>query len=221
MTTPVDPDPQKLTSGEKFWAQDPCVLFNNLRIFPTASQTRNEKLNALTRLAIILTSILYYIQYEYWFTFLILSLLIVLLLKYGGSKEADTVKEGFTITPTYTGLNLQETSVAPLFAEEWQIYPPAYDLYTNVPPPTSFEAPLKPQSYPYGQYLTRTNMLPSDEYNIHMLSGGPRNAREYANSAFLRNDLAFRENLTRLYKKQLNRRFRHSCNDTFSPYYSY
>lgn len=221
MTTPPKEEEVGQKTKDKFWVDDPCILFSNFQIFPNPKQTKNEKLNALTRLAVIISIVLYYFEYEYWVSFLLVSLLTVLLLKYAGKRNKEGTKEGFTVVPTYAGLDLPQTTVAPLFAEEWQIYPPAYDLYTNVPPPSTFEEPLKPQSYPYGQYLTRTNLLPSDEYHIHMLSGGPRNAREYANSAFLRNEMAFRENMTRLYKKSLNRRFRNSCNDTFSPYSSY
>lgn len=219
-------------NDEKFWTEDPCVLFNSFQILPTSKQTKNEKLNCLTRLAIIISSLLAFFEYKEdpkiiswytspWFSFLIVSLLAIVLLKYAGKPSEAPTKENFTIVPTYPSLDMEQTNVAPLFAEEWQIYPPAYDLYQNQPPESTFDAPLKPQSYPYGQYLTRTNLLPSDEHHIRMLNGGPRNAREYANTAFLRNEMAFRENLTRLYKKKLNRRFQQSCNDTFSPYHSY
>jgi hypothetical protein len=134
--------------------------------------------------------------------------------------------EHFSVVPTYVGTDFQQTIVAPTFAEEWQIPPPAYDLYTQVPYPgasqDTFETPLQPKSYPYAQYLTRTNLLPSDEYFTHLGCGGARTAREYINSTFLRHDLAYRENMTRLYKKRLNRRFRHNnSGDTVSPFSSY
>jgi len=215
--------------GEKFWVDDPCVLFRNMRIFPLPDMTKTEKLNALTRLTVIVSGTLYVLQYEYWFTFLILSVLSILLLKYAAGKQSNEnsagFKEDFTLVPTYANPDYHTTTVAPLFAEEWQIYPPAYDLYENQPPTAeegaTFAEPLNPQSYPYGQYLTRTNLLPSDEYGTHMLNGGPRQAREYINTSFIRHDMAFREEMTRLYKKKLARRFRHNTNDTFSPYSSY
>lgn len=211
-----------MTEKEKFFVDDPCVLFTNIRLFPLANMTKDEKLNALTRLSIAIAAILYFMQYENWLTFLILAILIVVLLKYASTKGEQQTKEDFTLVPTYASPDLHTTTVAPLFAEEWQIYPPAYDLYVNTPPVVKFEEPLMPQSYPYAQYLTRTNLLPSDEYATHMLNGGPRQAREYVNGAFLRHELAHRENMTRLYKKKLARRFRHTnTNDTFSPFQSY
>lgn len=208
--------------GEKFWVEDPCVLLSNLRVFPMREMTRDEKLNALTRLALLITLVMYAMEYKQWINFLLISLLVVVILKYSGDNCNDRApREDFTIVPTYTGTDFHQTTVTPTFAEEWHVPPPAYDIYTNVPPPDTFDEPLRPQSYPYGQYLTKTNLLPSDEYHAHQGCGRARTAREYINSAFLRHDLAFRDNMTRIFKKKLARRFRHNCNDTFSPYHSY
>ena len=204
----------------KFWLEDPCALLKSLSIFPNMKMSKAEKLNALTRLVVVITGVMYVMEYEYWSTFLVLALFVIIVLQYSGNDNKK--KEKFTVTPTYVGTDFQQTTVSPIFAEEWQIPPPAYDLYTNVPNgQDTFETPLQPQSYPYGQYLTKTNLLPSDEYYTHLGCGSPRTAREYVNSTFLRHDLARRENQMRLYKKSLNRRFRHNCNDTFSPYMSY
>lgn len=185
--------------------------------------TKDEKLNALTRLSLVIAAILYFMQYEYWLTFLVIAILVVVLLKYAPRKEEGVTKEDFTLVPTYASPDMHTTTVSPVFAEEWQVYPPTYDTYTNTTTPVHFEEPLTPQSYPYGQYLTRTNLLPSDEYATHMLNGGQRQAREYVNGAFLRHEMAHRENMTRLYKKRLDRRFKHGANgnDTFSPFHSY
>lgn len=224
-----------MTTPDKYWVQDPCVLFTNIQFFPTKSMSKEEKLNALTRLAIVIAIIMYFMDYKQWFTFLVLSVLILTVLQYGtvnSSSEVlppiendDTSKESFTIVPTYMGTDFQQTVVSPTYAEEWQIPPPAYDLYTQVPypPPNqdSFEMPLQQSSYPYGQYLTKTNLLPIDEYYTHLDCGGNKSVREFMNSTFLRHDLAFRENMTRIYKKQLQRRFRHQSTDTWSPYQSY
>lgn len=219
------------STDNKFWIKDPCILFSNPQIFPTQNMTKAEKLNALTRLAIVIAIGMYFLKYDNWMVFLLISLLVIILLYYSSNKSAASHKasaesktEDFTIVPTYLGTDLQQTIVAPSFAEEWQIPPPAYDLYTSTSYPGQgmFEEPLQPQSYPYAQLLSVTNLLPSDEYYTRMGCGSARDARSYANSAFLRNDLVRRENMTRLYKKKLNRRFRQAgLNDTFSPYSGY
>lgn len=211
-------------SDQKFWAENPCILLTDMKVFPTAEMSVNQKLNALTRLAIIIAVVMYFMKYKQWFAFISIALLVIVLLKYTKPSEQENVREDFTVVPTYVGTDFQQTTVVPTYAEEWQIPPPAYDIYTQVPypdHPDTFQAPLKPQSYPYGQYLTRTNLLPSDEYYTHLGCGGPQKAREYVNSTFLRHDLAFRDNITRIYKKKLARRFRHNCQDTYSPYHSY
>lgn len=205
----------------KYWVEEPCVLFQSMSLFPKKEMTKQEKLNSLTRLVLLITVVLYLIGSKHWFVFMVASLLILTMVNYAGNCNGS---ENFTITPTYMSNDLQQTVTAPLFAEEWQIPPPAYDLYTNSDDCCNieyFDEPLQPQSYPYGQYLTRTNILPSDEYYTHTSDGGARTAREYVNSSFLRNDLAFRDNMTRVYKKKLERRFRHNCQDTFSSYSSY
>lgn len=214
----------------KFWVEDPCILLKDLNIFPTFEMSRNEKLNALTRLTVIITIVMYLMDYKQWFTFLLLALLIIILLKYLNNssdnykKEDEGVIEHFTTVPTYSGTEFHQTIVSPVYSEEWRTPPPTYDITTNVPPVDSsmcFEEPLRPQSYPYGQYLTHTNLIPSDAYQTHLGTGSHIEAREYANSAFLRHTLAHRENMTRLWKKKLARQFKHNTTNSFSPYYSY
>lgn len=215
---PIPPGPDTpIKIGDPFWTRNPSVLFRGCMPFPTKDMTTNEKLNSLTRLVLIITLILYVMEFEYWAVFGLTGLLLIILIH----SRSENTKEGFTLVPTYQGLDLQQTTVAPLFSEEWQIPPPAYDINVTEPPPVTFDEPLTPQSYPYGQYLTRTNLLPSDELHTHMLNGSAREAREYVNGSFIRHDLAFRDNMTKLYKKKLERRFRHNCNDNFSPYSSY
>lgn len=205
---------------EKFFVDDPTVLFSNIQFFPLSSMTKDEKLNALTRLVIIIGIALYVMKYEYYLTFMAVSIIVILLMKYGGSGKSQ---EGFSIVPTYANPNVSETTVAPLFSEEWMINPPETDLYVDIPDVESnkFLEPLTPQAYPYGQYLTKSNLLPSDEYATHMLNGGQRAARAYVNGSILRHELAYRDNISRIYKKKLARRFAQNSNDSFSSYSSY
>jgi hypothetical protein len=177
-----------------------------------------KKLNIITAAGLICGGVLYVLKNEYWLHFTVGVLLIVVVAYYVAIKR----REHFSLVPTYTGTDFQQTVVAPTYAEEWQIPPPAYDLYTRLPPQQSFKQPLRPQNYPYGQYLTKTNLLPSDEYYVHNNIGGTKQAREYINSTFLRHDLAFKENMSRILKKKLQRRFRSDTyHDVVSPFSSY
>lgn len=212
----------------KFFLEDPSILITDMVLFPTADMTREQKLNALTRLAVIISAGMYVMEYDHWQTFLLMSTLAIIVVQYVSKSKSQPVneetKESFTIVPTYMDDDFGSTVVAPTFAEEWRIPPPSYDQYTSVENLTPlFQEPPRPQSYPYGQYLTKTNLLPSDEYQTHMNpSGGGRDARDFANSAFMKHRMAFQENMMRVYKKKLGRRFRHNSYDnTFSPFHSY
>ena len=50
---------------EKFWAEDLCDLFCNLSIIPKASMSLDSKLNALTRLVIIISIIAYFLGLDF------------------------------------------------------------------------------------------------------------------------------------------------------------
>ena len=142
----------------------------------------------------------------------------------------DGVREGFSITPTYMTDDFTETNVAPVYAEEWQVPNPAYDHLDNpsdqfIPADEDvFEIPTDTRSYPYGQLLSRTNILPRDEMLMNtQLQGGHIQAKEYVNDYWTRNEIARRENLMRLRLKSNERRYRHTgrARDIFSPYKSY
>lgn len=214
---------------EKFWAEDPCALATRLELFPTAPMSKNRKLNALTRLAAVLALVMALLKQPHAGTFLLAALLVVVLLKFapcgksdGGDGQGSTPIEEFTRTPTYVNSDFHQTIVSPTYAEEWQIPPPAYDIYDSYPVPEPPVEPLKPQSYPYGQYRTVTNeLVPADSYVVDQMCGGAQPAREMANDYWTRQSLAFRDNMTRLFKLKLNRRFRQNCASTWDSFSSY
>lgn len=208
---------------EKFWAEDPCTLFRGASIFPSRGSSRESGLNALSRLALAMAAVLLAFGNRRWAVFLVFALLLLVTINFCGVRDGSGA-EHFTRTPTYVGDDFEQTVVPPLYAEEWQIPPPAYDIYDSAAPEDIDYFPdiLTPQNYPYGQYRTTTNnLLPVDSYVIDQTCGGPAPAREYANSYWTRNSLAFRDNMQRVFKKSLARRFRQNCADTFSPYSSY
>jgi hypothetical protein len=120
---------------------------------------------------------------------------------------------------------LDHMATSPIFAEEWHVRPPAYDLYINRPRkiepiliPNKIE---DPRDFPYGQYLTTTNLLPGEEKKVDLFCNKKSSALSYINNEFTRQEVAFRENMTRILKKKLKRRFRHDCYDLWSPYNSF
>lgn len=200
-----------------------CIqdIFSSFEIIPKKNMTKEEKVNTLTRLllVVLLVMLIAKVDNQYVLYTLVIGIVIIIV---ANNASRNNGNEGFTLTPYYTGQTFNQTTVAPLHAEEWQVPPPAYDHIVNHSGcddiQDSYEE-IPPQSYPYGQYLTRTNQLPGDERHIHLNSnGGHLQAREFANSYYVRNDLAFRDNMTKIYKKSLQRRFKHNTADVYSPY---
>ena len=66
----------------KFWIEDPSVLFQTLDIIPNQDMTEAERLNAMTRVVIIITAILFIIKFPLWWIFLIIGIITVIVLWY-------------------------------------------------------------------------------------------------------------------------------------------
>src|SRR5690242_6229004 len=132
----------------KFWINQPDILFTDLVFFPTADMTLNQKLNALTRLSIVIAVVMYVMEYPHWLTFLLIANLAIIIMfvinkskgQSCGTSEGSmgetystnnaeivpgtsTLKEHFTITPTHIDDDFAQTVVAPLFAEEHKVLP--------------------------------------------------------------------------------------------------
>lgn len=208
-----------MTSVALFWMEDVSILLSDPVFFPTKDMTKDEKLNALTRLALIVSVVLYFVKYPSWHIVLLISISAIIMLKYGCKTLTDPTIENFARTPTYLGNDFTQTIVPPIFAEEHHNPPMRYELFEEPPiPELPFTAP-EPHNHPYGQYITAHNMLPGDPalYRVQ----GHRQAREYHNSAVMRSEVAARENATRLFKKKIARRYRHNMHDIISPYGKY
>ena len=67
--------------GERFWLNDPNVLWQNFNIIPTTDMSNAERLNAITRLLILLTIGLYASGYEMYYVVLLLGILLVVVLR--------------------------------------------------------------------------------------------------------------------------------------------
>ncbi len=208
-----------MESNDKFWIDDPCVLIRNFALVPDAKLSLNEKLNALTRIILVVSAIMYAVEYKYWYVFLLVGLLITLAIKVLSEKSFVDMREGFSIPPTYIDGAEPVTTIPPIHAEEWQVPPPIYDEYTNAPSPEG-------KCYEYiedrpivGQYISSNRLFP---YQAGELTNKPLNeARLYMNDEFTRDSLQFRNDMTRGFVNRLDRVYKHGCYDQISPYNSY
>ncbi len=201
----------------KFWIDDPCILITNFNIIPDSKLSLNQKLNALTRIVLIASGVMYAMEYKYWFTFLTVGLLIIFGIK--AVSQSKTQTEGFSIPPTYIDGAEPLTTIPPLHAEEWQVPPPIYDEYTNAPPPEGKCYEYKEDRPVFGQYISRHDLFP---FQGNELANKPLNdAQLYMNDEFTRYTLEHRNDMNRLFINKLDRWYRGGCYDQISPFNSY
>lgn len=63
-----------------FWTDDPAVLFQTFEIIPNSSMSEAERLNAMTRVIIIISAIMFLMKFDGWWTFLLLGIIVVIIL---------------------------------------------------------------------------------------------------------------------------------------------
>lgn len=211
----------------KFWLQDPSVLYKNFCLLPGRDKSMNQNMNCLTTVIVIVGVAL--LCFKVNITYTIIGTLVALLLVAFCANYFKKKKEGFARDPHHLDDDFIETNVTPLVAEEWHFDPPSYELVSDIASDgRDFTQRMYGKGYymeppfaPYRQYLTRTNLLPGDEAELSLFNGGVTGARTYMNDAFTRHDLAFKENMSRLYKKLNNRRYRQLGYDVISPFTSF
>jgi len=79
----------ELKISEPFWLDDPKILITKLDIIPNRKMTGNERLNAITRLIILITFIMFVIGYDKWYLIFLLGILLVLILQNVYHKETE------------------------------------------------------------------------------------------------------------------------------------
>lgn len=70
----------KITNPSTFWFDNPNYLFQTFDILPQADMTDAERLNAMTRVIIVISAIMFLVQFQLWWLFLSLGLIVVIAL---------------------------------------------------------------------------------------------------------------------------------------------
>lgn len=65
-----------------FWLEDPTVLFQVTDIIPNNNMTNIERLNAMTRVIIIIAAIMFVVKFPLWWMFLVIGVITVIILWY-------------------------------------------------------------------------------------------------------------------------------------------
>lgn len=76
------PTMKSIYTGNNFWFEDPSVLFHSFDVVPNNNMTDAERLNAMTRIIIIIAAIMFIVKFPAWWIFLALGLIVVVVLWY-------------------------------------------------------------------------------------------------------------------------------------------
>lgn len=80
---------------DQTWIENPSILFRNYTLIPSCGMTEAERLNAITRLIIVITVILFFIPIASWWIFFLLGLGLVLLLYFTSKNKNDQLVENY------------------------------------------------------------------------------------------------------------------------------
>lgn len=99
--------------GTPFWLDDPNVLIAHPVFFPTQHMTYNEQMNAITRLVVIVSLLLFFV-YRRLSTLVIggITLFVICVIQLNDTDRIDAVVE------TFNNLNSSEQKVAAIVSEE-------------------------------------------------------------------------------------------------------
>jgi len=125
----IDNIDETLLNHEPFWLDDPFVLFRNLEFIPNKHMTQAERLNALTRLLIIITIGLYMYDMESYKTVLIVGILLILLLRNNDHAEHFSAHRG-QFNPCRSCGSCGKDSYLPYIDQKYEVSP--HNQYTHL-----------------------------------------------------------------------------------------
>lgn len=73
------------------WINDPASLFNDYKIFPSASMTRTEKFNTLIRMVILVALLMFLFKYKYTSLFVIIMIVVLVFLYFLPTKQQENM----------------------------------------------------------------------------------------------------------------------------------
>ena len=65
-----------------FWLEDPSALFQTLDVVPNQDMTDAERLNAMTRVVILITAVMFIVKFPLWWAFLAIGIVVSIILWY-------------------------------------------------------------------------------------------------------------------------------------------
>ena len=73
---------RSIYSPINFWLEDPSALFQTLDVVPNQDMTDAERLNAMTRVVILITAVMFIVKFPLWWAFLAIGIIVSIILWY-------------------------------------------------------------------------------------------------------------------------------------------
>lgn len=106
-----------------FWLKNPTCLFDDLTVIPTENMTLAEKMNAITRLVILVFIIMLIFEYKYSVHFLLIALILIIIYYYMKKKEIKRRKQKSSFERYYTMNGKSDDSGEEGVGEEVELSP--------------------------------------------------------------------------------------------------
>jgi len=142
-----------MVSPEPFWLDSPSILLTNLELVPTCDMTKEERLNAITRLLLIVSFILFIlVKSSLWLTVLVSGLVVILIIYFFNVKR----RQGFRMRPS-----LYAPVVGALVSTKATVGVNTVSPLINTVAPVIAPTPLNPQRFVHtGTVGTETKLKP-------------------------------------------------------------
>ena len=121
-----------------FWIEDIPVLLTSINCIPDTSDTLEEQMNSITRAVLLISLILYILEYEYTSLFFLFSILFIIIIYY---IQRNSMKERYT--------SRCETTIP---IDEWTKIPRGNDLRIQTPSQYRFCLNSKDATYDQKQF---------------------------------------------------------------------
>lgn len=190
-----------MTECEKFWLEHPLSLFTNFDILPERSMCTSSKLNAATRLSLVIALVLYFAKIENWYLFLAVSLTFIVLLKYVFCKQLS--REEYTSIPTlnpvwYHDQSTPIESIDSRCGEDFELISDDASYIEN-------DIEYVDDEFQPRRFFGVSNLMPGEEEQPENLD---RKQLQQLNSCkFADRTVEARESIVHIFKKQMAERF--------------
>lgn len=185
---------------EKFWLERPLDLFVSFDILPEQSMCTGSKLNAATRLALVIAAVLYVAKIDEWRIFLLSVLALIVFIFFMCRRNES--REGYTDVQVLNPVRYHDQStpvesiVDSMCDDDYELVDD--NVYTN-------DVEYIDSEYKPRRYFGVSRLMPDEEDQYENLDR--RQLQRINTEKYADRIVEARESIVEIFKKELNERF--------------